>query len=101
MYDGDLCLVVNDKTMMKGVDRNAAVVIDVEDKITALKEEYTTQNRTNCIIRSLKSTIGEISNYASSYHNKAAKTSEQKKRYENYVNLLSIVNGKAMKSRWH
>lgn len=93
-YDGDLTLIVNDPVIMSGVDRNASVVIDVEDKITALKEEYNIQNRTNCIIRSLRSSIGEISNYASAYHNKAPKTQEQKKRYEGYVDLLSVVNGK-------
>lgn len=70
MYDGDLTLVVDDEVMMSGVDRNAKIVIDVEDKVTALKEEYNIQNRTNCIIRSLRSSIGEISNYASAYHNK-------------------------------
>ena len=36
MYDGDLSLVLNNETMMKGVDRNASIVIDVEDKVTAL-----------------------------------------------------------------
>lgn len=95
-YDGDLTLVVDNSLMMSGVDRNAKIVIDVEDKVTAMKEEYTVQNRTNCIIRSLKSTIGEISNYASAYHNKGAKTPEQKKRYESYVDLLSIINGKSI-----
>lgn len=95
-YDGDLTLIVNDPVIMSGVDRNASVVIDVEDKVTALKEEYSIQNRTNCIIRSLRSSIGEISNYASAYHNKAPKTQEQKKRYEGYVDLLSVVNGKAI-----
>lgn len=97
MYDGDLSLIVNDPVIMSGVDRNASVVIDVEDKVTALKEEYNIQNRTNCIIRSLRSSIGEISNYASAYHNKAPKTQEQKKRYEGYVDLLSVVNGKAIR----
>lgn len=95
-YDGDLTLIVNDPVIMSGVDRNASVVIDVEDKVTALKEEYSIQNRTNCIIRSLRSSIGEISNYASAYHNKAPKTQEQKKRYEGYVDLLSVVNGKQL-----
>ena len=93
VYDGDLTLVVNDEIMMSGVDRNAKIVIDVEDKVTALKEEYNIQNRTNCIIRSLRSSIGEISNYASAYHNKKPKTDEQKKRYEGFVDLLSVING--------
>lgn len=96
VYDGDLCLIINNKTMMSGVDHNAKIVIDIEDKVTALKEEYNIQNRTNCIIRSLRSSIGEISNFASAYHNKKPKTEEQKQRYENYVDLLSVVNGKAI-----
>ena len=96
MYDGDLSLVLNNETMMTGVDRNASIVIDVEDKVTALKEEYNMQNRTNCIIRSLRSSIGEISKYASAYHNKAPRTDEQKARYESYVDLLSVVNGKQL-----
>ena len=95
-YDGDLCFVINNKMMMSGVDHNAKIVIDIEDKVTALKEEYNIQNRTNCIIRSLRSSIGEISNFASAYHNKKPKTEEQKQRYENYVDLLSVVNGKAI-----
>ena len=70
MYDGDLCLLLDSPLMMKGVDRNAKIVIDIEDKVTALAEKDTIQNRTACIMRSLKSLIGEISNYASCYHNK-------------------------------
>ena len=95
-FDGDLCLVINNKMMMNGADRDAKIVIDIEDKVTALKEEYNIQNRTNCIIRSLRSSIGEISNFASAYHNKKPKTEEQKQRYEDYVDLLSVVNGKAI-----
>jgi len=67
MYDGDLVLVLDNKTMMKGVDRNATITIDIDDKVCALVEADTPQNRTACIIRSLKSRIGEISNFASAY----------------------------------
>ena len=45
------------------------------------------------IMRSLKSLIGEISNYASCYHNKTPKTEKQKETYARYVDLLSITNG--------
>lgn len=96
MYDGDLVLVLNSPLMMKGVDRNAKIVIDIEDKVTALAEKDTIQNRTACIMRSLKSLIGEISNYASCYHNKTPKTEKQKETYSRYVDLLSITNGKAI-----
>lgn len=97
MHDGDLVLVINNPTMMEGVDRNAKIVIDIEDKVTSLKEEYTMQNRTACIMRSLRNQIGEISNYASAYHNKVPHNEEQKDRYESYVELLSVINGKAIR----
>ena len=82
--------------MMEGVDRNAAITLDIDDKVCALVEADTVQNKTECIIRGLKSRIGEISNFASSYHNKCPRTEEQRQRYENYVDLLSVVNGKAI-----
>lgn len=94
--DGDLVLIIDNPTMMEGVDRNAKIVIDVEDKVTSLKEEYTMQNRTACIMRSLRNQIGEISNYASAYHNKVPHNEEQKERYESYVELLSVVNGEQL-----
>ena len=40
--------------------------------------------------------IGETSNCATAYHNKIAGTEEQRKKYQNYVNLLSIINGKSI-----
>lgn len=95
-FDGDLCFVINNKIMMKGVDRNAKIVLDIEDKVTALKEQDNIQNKTTCILRSLRSQIGEISNFASAYHNKPYKDEEQKKKYESYVDLLSVINGKAI-----
>ena len=100
VYDGDLTLLLDSPLMMKGLDRNAKIVIDIEDKVTALAEKDTIQNRTACIMRSLKSLIGEISNYASCYHNKTPKTEKQKETYSRYVDLLSITNGKAIKNRW-
>ena len=96
VFDGDLVLVLNNELMMKGVDKNAKIVIDVEDKVTALAEKDTMQNRAACILRSLKSLIGEVSNYASCYHNKMPKTQEQKNKYGRYIDLLSVVNGKCI-----
>ena len=84
--------------MMKGVDRNAPVVLDVEDKITALAEEDTMDNRVALIVRTINSLIGETANCASCFHNKAPKKPETKKKYESYIDLLSIVNGKAIEA---
>ena len=47
--------------MMKGVDRNAPVVLDMEDKITALAEEDNMDNRVALILRTINSLIGETS----------------------------------------
>ncbi|MEY8365754.1 hypothetical protein AALA22_08980 [Anaerovoracaceae bacterium 41-7] len=96
MFDGDLLLVIDNKTMIKGVDRDVPVVMDVEDKITALAEEDTPENRVALVLRTINSLIGETSNCASCYHNKMPKDTEVKKKYENYVDLLSVVNGKAI-----
>lgn len=43
-----------------------------------------------------KRLIGEVSNCATSYHNKTPKTAEQKQKYESYIDLLSVVNGKSI-----
>lgn len=94
MHDGDLVLVLDDNRLMDGVDRNAPIVIDIEDKITAIEEEDTPENQYHMIMRGLKSMIGEISNYATAYHNKTPQTSEQRKKYNEYVSLLSVCNGK-------
>ena len=82
--------------MMKGVDRNAAVVLDMEDKITALAEPDTQQTRLALILRTINSLIGEISNCASSFHNRQPKDAAVKEKYRGYVDLLSILNGKAI-----
>lgn len=95
-YDGDLVLVVDNKLMMEGVDRNAPVVLDMEDKITAMAEEDTAETRAALVLRTINSLIGETSNCATGYHNKKPKSEEIKKKYESYVDLLSVVNGKAI-----
>ena len=96
-FDGDLVLVIDNKTMISGVDRNCPIVIDIDDKITALQEEYSQEGIYNLILRSINSLIGETQNYATTYHNKIAKTEEQKQKYETYVDLLQVINGKAIK----
>lgn len=95
-YDGDLVLIVTNDTMKKGVDRNAPIVMDVDDKITVLEEEDTPNNKVQVILRGMNSLIGETSNCATVYHNKTPKTEDQKKIYESYIDLLSVINGKAI-----
>lgn len=82
--------------MMKGVDRNAATVLDIEDKITAMAEEDTLENRVELILRTINSLIGETSNCATGYYGKCPKNAETKEKYEKYIDLLSVINGKVI-----
>jgi len=91
--DGDLVFLIDNPLMMSGVDRNAQVVMDTEDKITAMAEEDTPENRVSLVLRTINSLIGECSNTSSCFHNKKPKSEEVKKKYESYIDLLSIING--------
>ena len=97
-FDGDLVLVIDNQLMMKGVNRNEAITIDVEDKATVLSEEDNYQNKLNVIMRGMHSLIGETSNCATAYHNKSPRTDEQREKYNKYISLLSIINGKVIDS---
>lgn len=76
--------------MLSGVDRDCAITIDVDDKITVLEEEYTKENIFKLILRTMNSLIGETSNCATAYHNKLPKSEEQKQKYDEYIDLLSV-----------
>lgn len=93
-FDGDLVFVTDNEIMMNGVNRGLPIVIDVDDKITALKVEYTIKNIIQYMLMSLDNRIGEISNVATCYLNKQTKNEEQIKKYNDYVCLLSVINGK-------
>ena len=92
-FDGDLVFLIDNPLMMSGVDRNVPVVMDTEDKITALAEEDTPENRAALVLRTVNSIIGEVSNCATGYYGKTPKSEETKKKYESYIDLLSIING--------
>jgi hypothetical protein len=94
-FDGDLVLVVNEPLMRKGVHPEKAIVMDIDDKITSLAEEDTKENRLALIKRTMNSLIGETSNCATGFLNKVPKNEEQKKKYEKYVDLLSVINRKS------
>lgn len=95
-FDGDLVLVLQNFTMMRGVHRDAPIVIDVEDKITAKMEPDNSEGRLALTMRTMKSLIGEYSNYSSAYHNKCPKTDEQRAIYEGYIDQISVLTGKAI-----
>lgn len=93
---GDLVFVLKNQTMMSGVDRNAPIVLDIDDKVAAAAELDTTENRYKITLRTMKSLIGEYSNYASAYHNKCPKTAEQKQKYGKYIDIISVITGKSI-----
>ena len=95
---GDLVLVLKSQTMMSGVDKNAPIVLDMDDKVAAAAELDTTENRYKITLRTMKSLIGEYSNYASAYHNKCPKTAEQRQKYEKYIDIISVITGKSIDS---
>jgi hypothetical protein len=92
--DGDLVFVTNNEIMRKGVQRDLPIVIDVDDKITALDVQYNKEGVINYMLMSLDSRIGEISNVATCYLNKQTKDEKTKERFNDYVCLLSVINGK-------
>lgn len=88
--------MVDNKTFLEGIERNCPIVMDVEDKITALKEKVDKEHISKLVLRTLDSSIGECSNCATYYHNKTVKDDENHKKYQDYINLLSIITGKSI-----
>lgn len=66
--------------MMKGVDPNKPIVIDVEDKITSLAEADTMENRLALIKRTMNSLIGETSNCATRLSQQSCKERRTKEK---------------------
>lgn len=89
--------MVNDnKIMVSGSHKDARITIDIEDKVTALAEEDNEANRIALISRTTKNMIGEYSNYASVYLNRRPRDETQKKKYESFTDIVSVLTGKAV-----
>lgn len=94
--DGDRIFQLDEPIIKSGIKRDLPIVIDMDDKITVLEEKINTENIIECTLRSMIDLIGEASNCATSYHNKSPQTEKQKEKYLEYINILTIVNGKAI-----
>lgn len=77
-FDGDLLFVLDEPTMIKGVDMSIPVTMDVQDKITVEPDYYNIDSIEKLIINNSSNRIGEYSNYSSCYHNKMKKQKKQK-----------------------
>lgn len=93
-YDGDILFVLDEPTMIKGVNMDNPMVMDVDDKITIEPEEYNEHNICELILHNLDNRIGEYSNYATCYHNKMRKTEKTAKIHRDYIATLSVMTGK-------
>jgi hypothetical protein len=91
---GDLVFVTDNEIMKNGINRDIPITIDIDDKFTAIEVNYNIQSVINYMLMSLDSRIGEISNVSTCYLNKGTKKDTQLIRYDNYVSLLSVINGK-------
>lgn len=93
-FDGDILFVLDEPIMIQGVDMSVPVVMDVDDKITILPQDYNEENICELILHNLDNRIGEYSNYATCYHNKMKKTEKTKKIHDDYIATLSVMTGK-------
>lgn len=93
-FDGDILFVLDEPIMNSGVHMDIPVVMDIDDKITVLPQDYTEENICELIIHNLDNRIGEYSNYATCYHNKMKKTEKTRKIHDDYIATLSIMTGK-------
>lgn len=94
--DGDRVFVIDSDVMQRGIHTSSSVVLDMEDKATVSEKEINIKNIIDCTIDSMVSLVGEFSNYASCYHNKQAMNKEQKDKYLNNIDILSIATGKSI-----
>jgi len=77
-FDGDQILLIPNKSITDSIDMSLPI------------------NIIDSTIKSFKSLIGEYSNYASSYNNRAGKTEEQRQRCQDSVDILSVCSGKSL-----
>ena len=78
--------------MLDGIDKNCAIVLNIDEKMTAKAEPVNKDTIAGLVDRTMLSLIGECSNAATCYHNKPWKNIETKKRYERNIDILTIVN---------
>lgn len=104
-FDGDIVFLCNDPIIINSkIDK--PIIIDIEDKVTAVSKEYTKENLIEYELMTRDSRIGEITNVGTSIENKYTENPEIKKRYSDYASLLRILQGKEIDYlktgvRWH
>ena len=92
-FDGDIFFLCDEPIVFNNkIDKN--IIIDVEDKITAIPKKYNKENLIEYEIMTRDSRIGEITNAATSILNKYVTNNDIEELYSNYASLLRIYQGK-------
>lgn len=92
-FDGDMALLTNEEMIVEGSRNSALPIVNLEDKATAIKTEYNIESIIDSILLGFDNRIGELSNIATCYNNKNAKTKENEEKYKSYIDLISVANG--------
>ena len=91
-FDGDIFFLCDDRTVIDSkIDKN--IIIDIEDKATAISRPYTKENITEYEVMTRDSRIGEITNVGTSLENKYITNPEIRKLYSDFSSLLRIFQG--------
>lgn len=104
-FDGDIFFLCNDPVVIASKIEKP-IILDIEDKATALSQPYVTENIVEYEVMTRDSRIGEITNVATSIENRYTSNNEIRKLYSDYTSLLRIFQGKEIDFlktgvRWH
>lgn len=91
--DGDIFFLCNDKIVIDSKIEKP-IIIDIEDKATAISKPYTKENIIEYEIMTRDNRIGEITNVGTSLENKYITDDDVKKLYSDFSSLLRIFQGK-------
>ena len=104
-FDGDIFFLCDDPTSIGSkIEKN--IVLDIDDKATALPKPYTKENIVEYEVMTRDSRIGEITNAATSIENRYTTKKDIQDLYSDYASLLRIFQGKEIDFlktgfRWH
>lgn len=104
-FDGDIVFLCNDPVIVPAKIAKP-IIIDMEDKATALSKPYTKEHIIDYEILTRDNRIGEITNAATSIENKYTDNPEIKRLYADLASLLRVFQGKEIDFlktglRWH
>lgn len=104
-FDGDIFFLCDDPVIISSkIEKN--IILDIDDKATALPKPYTKENIVEYEVMTRDSRIGEITNVATSIENRYTTNEATQKLYSDYASLLRIFQGKEIDFlktgfRWH